>query len=420
MRRREVYRVASTINDVLPRHRALILTPRRSHILAVALPAIFFFMLAFPKGGVRVYDVPITFGYLLSPILLVWAALRAPSLAVPSDRLLAVLPALVMAVWSAVVVVINDTDSFGYTLSYFISAVYLPIFGLTFVSGLTLGEFRARMERTLIWVVRFTVAYGIFLFLYKIVTGQWIEIPYLTVNADDVGNLDSKFINRGSIYKLISTYNNGNIYGVAMCILAPLYLRLERSRVMVLAFYAALFLTLSRTVWIGAILVLVLHLVSNRLRVVTLLYLGAALLASVGAIAYILDLMGRDLSFIFDATLGNRVDQLNVLSNPQIIPTQLTTVLPEIVYTGVLANYGYPGLALFVVHLVTPPLLLLIGGVPLLSRSKASACLQGLLVYPVLAASDSAYNFPPVMMIFWMVAGWGFWYAQHERAWRGG
>ena len=53
--------------------------------------------------------------------------------------------------------------------------------------------------------------------------GKFIEIPFLTVNAGDYGTLEStKHINRGGYLKLISTYNNGNVYGVATLILLPL------------------------------------------------------------------------------------------------------------------------------------------------------------------------------------------------------
>lgn len=380
------------------------------------LPIILFFMLAFPKGGVRISDVPITFGYLLTPVLLLGALMRGDVRGIPNDRLLAFLPALVMAVWAMVVVAVNGQDSFGYTASFFISALYLPIFGLTVFSDLILRDCSDRVRRTLLWAVRFIVVYGLFLFFYKLATGRWIEIPYLTVNAGDVGNLESKFINRGSIYKLISTYNNGNIFGVAVCIMAPLYLRIERSRIFVILLYAALVLTLSRTVWIGTLLVLALNIFSGKVKPITFLYFAGALLLSAGALAFVLQLMNRDLSFLLDKSLGNRSDQLNAFIDPRIIPTRITTVLPEIVYTGILSNYGYPGLLFFIVHLLAAPMLLLIGGARLLSRSPASACLQGLIIYPVLAGSDSAYNFPPVMMIYWMIAGLGFWCARQEHA----
>ncbi len=37
-----------------------------------------------------------------------------------------------------------------------------------------------------------------------------------------------------------------------------------------------------------------------------------------------------------------------------------------------------------------------------------------MLLYLLLAAADAAYSLIPVMMIFWMVAGMGFWYAHRQ------
>ena len=88
--------------------------------------------------------------------------------------------------------------------------------------------------------VLFVSAYGIFLFFYKLGTGSFIEIPYLTVNAGDLGELEGKSIDRGGIFKLISTYNNGNVYGISILILLPLYAHLEKRLSRVLTVKASL------------------------------------------------------------------------------------------------------------------------------------------------------------------------------------
>jgi len=50
-----------------------------------------------------------------------------------------------------------------------------------------------------------------------------IEIPYFTINAADVGEVADKYNQRGNIMKLISTYNNGNIFGVCTLMFFPLF-----------------------------------------------------------------------------------------------------------------------------------------------------------------------------------------------------
>ena len=379
------------------------------------LPAALFYMIAFPKAGIRIFEIPITFGYILSSLVFAFAAARAKVLAVPVHRLLILGVTWVLAFWSLGFLIANGTSSVGFTISYFTSIVYLPLFGLVVFSRLTMDEYGSEIEAAFRWAIRFVICYGIFLFFFKFITGSWIEIPYLTVNADDVGTLDDKYINRGGIFKLISTYNNGNIFGVAMCILGPLYLRLEPRRVFRFVFYVALVLTLSRTVWIGFIAILMMQVLSRRLSVLTAVYLLSAALFAGVAIYYALALLGFDLSFLFDRNLGGRLVLLKDVWSGTLVPLKPIKPLPEIVYTGIIANYGYIGLIFFLAFLLTPTFILKAMRVDLLATTKASACLQGLLLYSVLCAADGAFSYIPVMMIFWMIAGMGLWYAQNER-----
>jgi hypothetical protein len=374
-----------------------------------------FYVIAFPKGGIKAAGIPLTIGYVMTAAMTGLAMLRSGgSLSVPLDRLLAFLPCLILGLWSAFVVSTNGTRSAGFTISYFVSVLYLPLFGLIFFSSLTLDEHRGRIEKAFLWAIRLIVAYGIFLFLFKQATGSWIEIPYITVNAADVGELDDKYINRGGVFKLISTYNNGNIFGVSMAMMAPLYLRLEPRKLFHAALYVAMFLTLSRTVWIAIILILTLRAFSNGVRPLTILSLLVGLTLAGVVISLLLNLLGADLSFVFDRNLGGRVGQLDILEDAHIIPAGATDALPEIVYLGMLKYFGIPGLLLFIAHLAAPPLLLYLENVRLLSPTHAGACMQGLVIYAILAGADAAYSFIPVMMVYWMIAGLGFWYAHRQ------
>ncbi len=373
-----------------------------------------FYIIAFPKGGIKAGGVPLTVGYVLTTIMLMMAMLRGNRLSVPLDRLLAFLPCLLLGLWSLLVVNTNGTDSIGFTVSYFVSVLYLPFFGLVFFSSLILDEHHGRVERAFVWAVRFIVVYGIFLFIFRQATGRWIEIPYVTVNAADVGQLDDKYINRGGIFKLISTYNNGNIFGVSLAIMAPLYLSIERSAPLKWALYVAMFLTLSRTVWIAAILIMCLQTLSRGVRPVALFYFLISMLIGSVAIFGLLSALNQDVSFLFDSNLGGRSGQLDFLNDISLIPEGQVSVLPEIVYLGMLKYFGAPGLLLFTAHLLTPSLLLWLEGVRPLSLSSGSACLQGLLIYAIVAGADAAFSFIPVMMIFWMVSGMGFWYAGRQ------
>lgn len=375
-----------------------------------------FYMIAFPKAGIKLSDIPITFGYVFSLPVLVIATLRVRGgLTLPVDRLAAYIACLLMTGWSAIFVAFNGVASVGFAVSYFIAVLYLPLFGLTVFSPLILEEFEPRVERAIIWALRLVVVFGLILFVYKYVTGKWIEIPFLTVNAGDVGQLDEKHINRGGVFKLISTYNNGNLFGVSMCIIGPLYLRLERSRVLRGLFYLALLLTLSRTVWLGLVALILIRTLSEPIDIRTILSLLLGALGAVAMVYAMLLLLHSGLNFLLDANLGGRLQQVVSISDAAMLPSLPLSSLPEIVYIGILAYFGYFGVVLFLGMMLIVPVLLAMHGVPVLSTSRASACLQGLLLYVLLGFSDAGFNLIPVVMIFWIVAGLGLWYVRYQR-----
>ena len=190
------------------------------------------FLVLFPKGGVKIGDLPLTWGYmffaLTTPPLLLVRMVRFP-VRLPV-RLWAVLAALLpMQLLALYAVTFYGFADLAYGTSTFANLFFLPpIFLLIYPEFLRYvdGE---RLSRYFRWCILIAAIWGIFLFFWHTFTGHFIEIPYLTVNADDYGELEgTKHIARGFYFKLISTYNNGNLYGVATLILLPLYDLLEK------------------------------------------------------------------------------------------------------------------------------------------------------------------------------------------------
>ena len=167
-----------------------------------------------------------------------------------------------------------------FTFATFVGLAALPwIFLLVFAPFYPMldGVKLATWFRTCVFLA---AAWGVFLFFFRPLSGHFIEVPYLTVNASDYGELENtKNIARGTLFKLISTYNNGNLYGVATLLLLPLYLQMEPSRLRRLIVRLAVLLTLSRGVWVGLICSEMLSVLLQVLRTVRhfpILYLGAA------------------------------------------------------------------------------------------------------------------------------------------------
>lgn len=366
------------------------------------------FLLVFPKGGIKLAGVPLTWGYLVLGLAFAWlplALLLGRSASVRTVRLL--VPALLvpfqLTVWWGLLT--NGTDGMGFAISLIVSFFFIPLM-LVLVLGIHLDRidlgFLFRLVR---WGVFAVAVYGIFLFFYRLKTGSFIEVPFLTVNAGDVGGLEDKYIDRGGVFKLISTYNNGNIYGISILTLLPLYAWLERSVPRQLVVKFSLLLTLSRTVWVGLILFEILHRVFvKRISLRAVAVLLASLLAVLAGLWYALDLMGWDAGHLFDRRLGGRIGQLAALEEATVLPrTRFRDVL-EIVYLGILHNFGIVGLASYLLAMTGPLLLYAARVLPFARTEYKRSLAAGLAIYLFISMSDGALLFIPVMVFFWFVA----------------
>ncbi len=251
-------------------------------------------------------------------------------------------------------------------------------------------------------IVRFIAIYGIFLFIYKVAVGSFFQIPYLTVNAADVGQLSDKPIMRsGGVAKLISTYNNGNIYGACLPMILPIYLLFERNPIFVAIVWASQFLTISRTAWAGgAFLIFILYFIGNKPNMKRLARGLLALIVGTVLVAWLLQLLGRDLTWIFDTSLGGRAQKYDgTLANLSLLPTGSVAQFGEIVYLGILRNYGLIGFLCFLPFFW--------GGMFLSYRGRFAhhpvrrAARQGLMAYYFMSMSDGAILFIPVMAYFY-------------------
>jgi hypothetical protein len=366
------------------------------------------FLLVFPKGGIKLAAVPLTWGYVALGLVSLWfpVALWFGRPGRVRDVRLLMLGALVpfqVVIWLTLLV--NGILNVGYTISLVVAYFFLPV-AFVLILGVHLDRIHlGYLFRLIRWGVFAVAVYGIFLFFYKIGTGEFIEIPYLTVNIGDVGQLEDKYINRGGIFKLISTYNNGNLFGVSILLLLPLYAWLEKSAVRVTVVKLSLLLTLSRTVWIGLLVYEVVHrLYVRRISTRNLLTLLAVLSVLVAGVWYALvGLMGREVAFLFDSNLGGRLAQLDALETASVLPAEPFMWIREIVYLSVLETFGFVGLAVFMVGMLTPLAAHLLGALPFAGTSYKRSLAAAIMVYLVVSISDGGVLFIPVMAFFWFV-----------------
>lgn len=387
--------------------------PRSVGVSTTAKWAILFlvaFLLAFPKGGFKVAGVPFTWGYLaLPPLFLAFPLALAAGRAAPIGRvrlvaLLAMVPFQLIAFGSFLA---YGMGSMAFGIAFLVTYFFLPAaFVLAFapwIDRVDLGWLLGWVRR----VIFFLAVYGIFLQAFRMITGQWIEIPFLTVNQGDMGALDDKMIDRGNAFKLISTYNNGNLYGVALLILLPLYCWTEKRGWKTAVVKLSLLLTLSRTVWVGLLVhEVLLRLWVRRPTIRSVLTLAVALSVTVGGVLWaVVHVLEFDpTKFLLDRRLGGRFHQLEGLGEATLLPSVRFDTIWEIVYASILAQFGILGLVGFLVGLATPLALHFLGCVPDHKTAYKRALGAGLATYLVISISDGGALLIPIMAFFWFVA----------------
>ncbi len=400
-----------------PRFTGKLQISRRRHPIAAVLAALLtLFLVLFPKGGIKFSDVPLTWGYLLLgvtlPVLAIvrcfafplrvgWGSILAMASLVPFQILF-------LYSWKQ-----NGVDSYGEAISTFTSLFVLPVaflliypVFLRFIDGV-------RFERLFRFSVLSAALFGSFLFFLYPLTGHLFEVPYLTVNAGDYGAIETyKHINRGAYLKLISTYNNGNVYGVATLILLPLYNALEPRLWRRNTIKLALILSLSRTVWFGLVAEQCLSLVRlgadaaltfPRVSLGPAARRGALILLTLAGVCVGLAFISRDLSFLFDSQLGGRTGTLQAaVQHVTWLPAIPIQLFGEVVYATALSSYGIAGL-LSIVLIFTLPILLLLRDRTCLRYPLRVAAFKGLVLYMILMFIDGAINFIPVMAFYWFI-----------------
>ncbi|SFC64143.1 hypothetical protein SAMN04489722_10351 [Algibacter lectus] len=364
------------------------------------LYALLFFNIAIPKGGFKIGDIPITWGYILlilfTPLFLVFY-LKAKKKSVKA--IVIYLGTLFFAIYSLLFFSLGEGAQLGKLISFLSSVIVLPLFFLVFCSSTFQNLYDTKWDEFISFInkiILFISIYGIALFLYRNITGEWFTIPGITVNLQDP-NLDWKYNNRGVFRKLISTYNNGNIYGLCLVLLLPFTEFFDNKKIRYVAMFSLL-LTLSRTVWIGAILYMVLLI--NKKTLLKIIGLMPFLILAI--IFLVNNVLGFDVSsFLISKNLGGRMGLITSIDTTLFYNTEAPFIgIGEIVYASIVNYFGLFGLVLFLVHLFSPIL------VNYGNKNRDFKILRkSILLYGILAVADGAFNYIPVMFIFWFIAG---------------
>ncbi|WP_251978010.1 hypothetical protein [Salinicola avicenniae] len=360
------------------------------------------FAIALPKSGVAVGGIPLNTIYLMIamsfPVLFIKAMLGTGQLA-RQDRY-SIYIWLLVPFWLLflAVTLINGIANIGVYVGYVMALIMVPIFFYIWSKRLS----PENLQYLLVCLrncIRFAIGFGLFLFVYKIGTGQYLSVPLLTTTLGAEKTLEAKMNDRGGIFKLFSTYNNGNIYAVCMIMLLPVYTAIEKSRVWVLLLMLTIMLTLSRTAWALLLVYCVFeYLVFNKaISVKKLILICFALCLVVPGIIGLLGLMGRDITFLFDSKLGGRAAYLEYFFNAGLISQTPLYWSYEIPYVSIAEFVGLIGLLPFLMFFSN---IVMARSLFDVSRPVSRAASIGCVMYWVATFSDAALVLVPTFIIY--------------------
>lgn len=364
------------------------------------------FLLLFPKGGIKLAGNPITIGYILLFFVSFFLLIRKNT---ARDQkffkiLIYILPFQIFSLFS---ILINGYENTTILASYLIHFFLIPyaIF-LTFPEKIS----SIQINYLLKWICRginFLAIYGIFLFFYRLLFGSFIEIPFLTVNYHDLNLLEgSKCIDRGGYFKLISTYNNGNLYGICLLMLYPLYRKLEPRKLFKVLVILSFVLTISRTIWLGLIFAELLSFSLEKKTKKSVIYFISfcfVVFAFLGIIKWYFKL---PLEFFLDKSLGHRIAQFKALNDFSFFGKDPFNGIHEITYLGVYNSFGLLGLVSFALAMLYPILKTLcdyLKNKQLITKQL----IKGLIIYSIISLSDGAVLLIPVMCFYWIICWLG-------------
>lgn len=221
-----------------------------------------FFNIWFPKAGIKLTGIPLTVGNVFFAItFLFWILKKVMNGRIIINKTSYIIFALIIYSFIKFMLIGNFTNNIGYIIP-------LVVYPLIFIIAYDIIDTKEKLEKIIKVICLgffFTSIYALLQYIFGI---EKICIPGLTVNLSDYITYGSKWYlqknnnnSSGIGTKIISTFQNGNLYGVNTLIIYPIVYNFFKNKNKNFLMYFSLalfvicvFLSLSRSCWLGIVL----------------------------------------------------------------------------------------------------------------------------------------------------------------------
>lgn len=391
------------------------------NILAITI----FLNIWIPKGGIKIQDIPVTFGNVLYFILLIlffiYLLFRQK---IYKDKVqLLIFISIVFFAFRIIFAFLNDNMKLSDIIQYLIPLSIYPVMYLITYNCI-------RNKPQLYKIINIISLGFMFICIYGIVQNVFgidkTTIPGITVNYSDYKESPLWYLQKangqGDASKMISTYQNGNIFGVNLLLLFPIVFETtKKSKIkfmFVVLFLIVGMLTLSRSVWLGiAIYVFIKFIFNGNLKFKAMAVRVAIILALIIIIPY---------AFHNVPQLQARLMQTNIINISTLsgrTPTALELLRSSSnnIISLFIGPYGiiqYEGgayeMTYFAIYMLSGLIGLLFFFVPIIyalyklkKHSKLNlvsrGCFYGIIVYGFTAFIEGAFWLPPTVLNLWTI-----------------
>lgn len=394
-------------------------------ILFGLLSATIFLNIWIPKGGIKIQNIPVTFGnvffFVLLILFFIYLLFRQK---IYKDKMqLLIFISIVFFAFRIIFAFLNDNMKFSDIIQYLIPLSIYPFMYLITYNCIRKKQQLCKIINIITLGFIFICIYGLMQNLFGI---DKLTIPGITVNYSDYKESPLWYLQKangqGDASKMVSTYQNGNIFGVNLLLLFPIVFETTKKSkikfIFMILFLVVGMLTLSRSVWFGiAIYVLIKFIFNGNLKFKAMTVRIATILALIIIIPYafhnVPQLQARltQTSTINISTLSGRTPtalELLRSSSNNIISLfigpygiiQYEGGAYEMTYFAIYMLSGLIGLLFFFIPIIYALYKLKKhSNLNLVSRG----CFYGIIVYGFTAFIEGAFWLPPTALNLWTI-----------------